>query len=589
MNSLLKKILVTGGAAAVALSLLVGAAFVVPGGGGGSGGVSDGDKGDVLIAGSGSSYTIQSHAGTMLGVGHYTNRSDSIFVEDPSSPGVPMLWLYGTVSGPSVVTYGNNLSIGFLNRTLTVESNENRFAWGNQPYGSFGLGTSYGIDQVAASNFLAAKTIRLSGITAGRALVANASGDVTNAAGVPDGTKFLRDDNTYAVPPGGSATPGGTWGMLQFNFDGAFAGATNAIWTNNSLSIGTGRHAESTLQLSNNQATIFVDGPVSGALERMGIRPHYIGTEASTVTIPWSLGVQGTSVVDLAHQRMNVRPELVANTAFGLSNSLWIAWAAKTNAATINAGNGINQYANLVDNTNLTFVALAGANASNSVAIKVVFTQDGTGTRTLTFNGTALGIDTNALAATECLFWIGNGVTNVSVGIPYFTSVPNRGQMLTYSGVAWTNDNTVASLRLSPNGVDVVLKPANSNSLNVTNIFGVLEKAAASVVELNCNDANRFRITNRVGAATSLIVTNGAPEQEISITVLGEASGGASHVVTIIPQLGHLVANLDAFGSALATSFSFTLTNGNAVEINALQQKLNGSNVVAVVTRQYAF
>lgn len=39
-------------------------------------------------------------------------------------------------------------------------------------------------------------------VTASRAAVIGADGTITNAAGTPDGTKFLRDDNTYAVPTG---------------------------------------------------------------------------------------------------------------------------------------------------------------------------------------------------------------------------------------------------------------------------------------------------------------------------------------------------------------------------------------------------
>jgi hypothetical protein len=84
-------------------------------------------------------------------------------------------------------------------------------------------------------------------------------------------------------------------------------------------------------------------------------------------------------------------------------------------------------------------------------------------------------------------------------------------------------------------------------------------------------------------------MTNGSRGQEMSVAILGEASGGTSRTITIVPQLGHLVANLDTFGSALATSFSFTLTNGNAGEISSSIRRLNGTNVMGIVTRQFAF
>lgn len=40
--------------------------------------------------------------------------------------------------------------------------------------------------------------------------------------------KFLKADGTFAVPPGGSASPGGSSGALQYNNAGAFGGATVA-------------------------------------------------------------------------------------------------------------------------------------------------------------------------------------------------------------------------------------------------------------------------------------------------------------------------------------------------------------------------
>jgi hypothetical protein len=52
-----------------------------------------------------------------------------------------------------------------------------------------------------------ARWLRLDGgQTASRALVLDANTNVTVASGTPDGTKFLRDDNTYAVPAGGGGS-----------------------------------------------------------------------------------------------------------------------------------------------------------------------------------------------------------------------------------------------------------------------------------------------------------------------------------------------------------------------------------------------
>lgn len=116
---------------------------------------------------------------TMGGI--LTNKGAAIYVEDPDSPGFPNILLYGDDAGPAIVTYRNALTVGVTGRALVIESNENRVAWANEPYGNIGLGTFYGVDQVAASNFLAARTIRIGGITADRMLSINAQGDVTNA------------------------------------------------------------------------------------------------------------------------------------------------------------------------------------------------------------------------------------------------------------------------------------------------------------------------------------------------------------------------------------------------------------------------
>lgn len=126
-----------------------------------------------------------------------------------------------------------------------------------------------------------------------------------------------------------------------------------------------------------------------------------------------------------------------------IGNRLIMPWVAKTNDATVNGNSGPNQYANLVANTNLTFIVVTNSTSpsdwSNSIPIKVSFTQDSTGTRTLTFNGAAVGIDTNANATTDVLFWVQNGATNVSPGVPILTSVASSGQVLVFNGRAYTN------------------------------------------------------------------------------------------------------------------------------------------------------
>jgi len=59
-------------------------------------------------------------------------------------------------------------------------------------------------------------------------VLTNATGLVastgTTATGTPSSTTYLRGDNTWATPSGGSGSPGGTSGQIQYNNAGAFGG-----------------------------------------------------------------------------------------------------------------------------------------------------------------------------------------------------------------------------------------------------------------------------------------------------------------------------------------------------------------------------
>jgi hypothetical protein len=194
----------------------------------------------------------------------------------------------------------------------------------------------------------------------------------------------------------------------------------------------------------------------------------------------------------------------------------------------------------------------------------------------------------------------GSGVILVTTN-PAGGTVTSSGQPYLLTNNQSTPVTLASSLNLTGAGVGLAtfydaagtelaqIQAASDISVNVTNIVGLTHKAVASVVELNFNAGQRFSLTNRASAAMTLVETNGSDGQEMSVVMIGEASGGTSRVITIIPQLGHLVANLDAFGSVLATSFSFTLTNGNGAEISSSIRRLNGTNVMGIVTRQFAF
>lgn len=160
-----------------------------------------------------------------------------------------------------------------------------------------------------------------------------------------------------------------------------------------------------------------------------------------------------------------------------------------------------------------------------------------------------------------------------SGNISVTTTTPASGSL----GLFATNNNAI------------YLKAASSNAVNITNMLGIVQAAYASVLVCDANVANNWTITNRITGTSTLLFTNTAAGQTMNATILGEASGGSSRVITVQPEKGQLAANLDDYSVALALSFSFTLTNGNAAEISDEIRQLNGTNVHKIVTRQFKF
>lgn len=139
-------------------------------------------------------------------------------------------------------------------------------------------------------------------------------------------------------------------------------------------------------------------------------------------------------------------------------------------------------------------------------------------------------------------------------------------------------------------GQTALSKVAPTNSVAVTNISGVVHMATAATVVWDCNQSHNWTHTNRIGAAMTLVITNSASGQNISGFLLGEVAGGTSRVVTIVPDTPNLIANEDTYGTALATSYAVTLTNGNFIEISDSVRKVFGAtNIHFIVTRQGSF
>jgi hypothetical protein len=145
---------------------------------------------------------------------------------------------------------------------------------------------------------------------------------------------------------------------------------------------------------------------------------------------------------------------------------------------------------------------------------------------------------------------------------------------------------TSATFGASPS---VTVAGAPTNNVTTTNLLGTIHQTAAAALAWDGTQGRRYAVTNRIGAATTIVVTNFVGAQNIRGKIIGEVSGGTSRVVTFVFTTGTLVASLNDFATALATSHSETLTNGNAIEFDADFDQLNGTNIASVVTRQFKF
>lgn len=314
-------------------------------------------------------------------------------------------------------------------------------------------------------------------ITASNLTVTTLTGSGNNIHVTPAGV-FSRTNIT-----GGSGTPGGNSGAIQFNEGGVFAGTNDLIFDRTN-------HA---LQIVNMEAT-----------PGTGLGNSYIYLGGSEITPYYSI----------------------------ISDSNWFRLAPDIG-------------------TSGTLLSQFKANKS------------------IVMGSTANNIGTN-------------------IGDWYFPSNTYFLKPVTVAGGIQSTGSTGGSFTLTAtNDIGYLTKVANSNAVSVTNIIGIIELATGSPIFINANFGHKFVFTNRATAAMTLVLTNTAPGQEISITLAGEVSGGTSRVITMIPHLTQLIIDQDDFSVAPSVSSAITLTNGNMVEFNlAIDKVFGATNIVKKVSRQ---
>ena len=132
------------------------------------------------------------------------------------------------------------------------------------------------------------------------------------------------------------------------------------------------------------------------------------------------------------------------------------------------------------------------------------------------------------------------------------------------------------------NSVAVVTRIAPSNSVPVTNVVGLVHKAYAAYIAVNCNLEQDVHITNRIAGNVIVDWLNAAQGQTLKLRLHGAASGGTDYFVTNTFPSGWLVANQSSNTAPLAVQLPVSVLDGTGTELNIRNYRLfTGTNNIA--------
>lgn len=390
--------------------------------------------------------------------------------------------------------------------------------------------------------------------------------------------------------PSGGGSPAGNDTLAQFNDGGAFGAISNLMYiAADGEVIITNTIGSATLRVKDNSGN------------EMLVEPTQIGTESATVlslrqngSTKWQIGPSFNPAIDGTYDIGSSATRVRTNYNDTVTTTDLIIDGPGATAET--RGLYLGSGGNILVNSNLMYDAATGIIiVTNHIGEARLRIDNGTDSFSMTQD--SFGVDNNiplSLFVNGTDKWrIGADSTgNEFYPVNHITRDFGRAASMIRTNWSLTTVSTniilFGKLQLGSSGSTYYIDSV-TNNVAVTNLFGIAHQSSAAVIEIDANDSHDWVITNRITAATTLVITNTADGQDISIRVIGEASGGTDRTLTLVPQLGHLIADEDDYSQALATSSSLTLTNGNAVEISWAVRRMNGTNVAGKISRQFKF
>lgn len=166
------------------------------------------------------------------------------------------------------------------------------------------------------------------------------------------------------------------------------------------------------------------------------------------------------------------------------------------------------------------------------------------------------------------------------------------GGSLTVTGsVSQVGDGTTpASYTLfGTNDIGVTTKAAISNSVSVTNVVGLVHKAYAAYIAVNCNLEQDVHITNRIAGNVIVDWLNAAQGQTLKLRLHGAAATGSDYFVTNTFPSGWLVANQSSNSAPLTVQLPVSVLDGTGAELNIRNYRLftGTTNIAGAIINTY--